>query len=231
MRPEIIQYSTSKWATLAARYVQAVLSEKVALNEHPNVILTGGRSAERLMLAWAELPDFAQTHNIEFFFGDERCVPPEHGESNFGLAMRTLFRFGIPKGCVVHRIEADSKDKYSAAERYAEILPERIDLLLLGVGEDGHIASLFPGSTAMQETRKVVAVTGPKPPAQRITITPVVINQAKSIVVLASGDGKRAPLRDVLHNSVSPEQCPARMVQHATWLIDFDQPVLEPPRK
>lgn len=225
MQPEIIQHPTSHWADLSARYVQAVLFEKSVLNYRCAVMLTGGRSAERLMLSWADLPDFAQLNNIDFFFGDERCVPPEHEESNFGLAMRTLFRFGIPAGCVVHRIKAESRDKDLTADLYAKLLPDRIDLLLLGVGEDGHIASIFPGSSALNETRKVVPVIGPKPPAERITITSTVVCQSKSIVVLASGEGKLAPLKGVLVSSASAEQCPARLAQHATWLIDFDRPV------
>jgi 6-phosphogluconolactonase len=227
MQLEIIQYPTSHWANLSARYVQAVLSEKSALNDRCAVMLTGGRSAERLMLSWAKLPDFVQLHNIDFFFGDERCVPPEHEESNFGLAMRTLFRFGIPTGCVVHRIKAESRDKDLVAKLYAKLLPDCIDLLLLGVGEDGHIASLFPGSTVLNETRKVVPVIGPKPPAKRITITSAVIGQSEAIVVLASGIGKLASLKGVLCSSTSVEQCPARLAQHATWLIDFDRPVSE----
>lgn len=177
------------------------------------------------MLSWSELADFAQLDNIDFFFGDERCVAPQHEESNFGLAMRTLFRFGVPKGCVVHRIKAESRDKDFAAKLYAKLLPDRIDLLLLGVGEDGHIASLFPGSSVLNDTRKVVPVIGPKQPAERITITSAVIGQSESIVVLASGEGKLASLKSVLHSSASVEQCPARLAQHATWLIDFDRPV------
>ena len=225
MQPEIIQYSTSHWANLSARYVQAVLSEKSAINDRCAVMLTGGRSAERLMLSWAELPDFAQLNNTDFFFGDERCVPPEHEESNFGLAMRTLFRFGIPTGCIVHRIKAESTDKDLVAKLYAKLLPDRIDLMLLGVGEDGHIASLFPGSSVLNETHKVVPVIGPKPPAERITITSTVIDQSETIIVLASGEGKLASLKGVLCSSASVDQCPARLVQHATWLIDFDRPV------
>lgn len=225
MQPETIQYPAIHWANMSARYVQAVLSQKSALNDRCAVILTGGRSAERVMFLWAELPDFAQLNNIDFFFGDERCVPPEHEESNFGLAMRTLFRFSIPTGCVVHRIEAESGDKDLVAKLYAKHLPARIDLLLLGVGEDGHIASLFPGSHVLNETRKVVPVIGPKPPAERLTITPAVIGQSESIVVLASGEGKVASLKDVLCSSASPLQCPAKLAEHATWLIDFDRPV------
>ena len=93
----------------------------------------------------------------------------------FGLAMRTLFRFSVTKGCPVHRIKAESSDKDLAASCCAELLPDCIDLLLWGVGEGGHIASLFPGGAALHETRKVVAITGPKSPVERITITPLVI--------------------------------------------------------
>lgn len=224
MQPEIIQYSTSQWSNLSAMYVQSVLSEKMTLNDRCTVMLTGGRSAEKLMMAWAKLPDFAQLRNIDFYFGDERCVPPEDNESNFGLAMRTLFQFGIPEGCAVHRIEAETRYNNRAAKLYAELLPKRIDILLLGLGEDGHVASLFPGSTALQETRKVVTVTGPKPPYERITITPRVIDQAESVVMLASGKGKLVPLKNVQCSSVSVDQCPAKFAKQATWLIDFDLP-------
>jgi len=224
MQLEIIQYPSNRWAILSARYVQSFLSEKSVLKDRVTVMLTGGRSAMQLMLVWAELPDFFQLRNIDFFFGDERCVKPIDEESNYHLAMQTLFRFGIPKGCVVQRIKAESSDRDLAAKLYSELLPDCIDLLLLGVGEDGHIASLFPGSAALHEARKVVAVNGSKSPFERITITPAVIDQSESIVVLASGEEKLAPLLDILNGSVSVEQCPARLVQHATWLIDFDRP-------
>lgn len=92
-------------------------------------MLTGGRSAEHLMRAWLKHPDFAELHIVDFFFGDERCVLPEDYESNFGLAMRTLFRFGIPKGCVVHRMEADLVDIETAANRYSKLLKDHIDIL------------------------------------------------------------------------------------------------------
>jgi len=226
MLPEIIKYPVNHWAELSARYVQSVLSQKSALNDRCVVLLTGGRSAESLMLAWAQLPEFAHLDNIDFFFGDERCVMPSHEESNFGLAMRTLFRFGIPSGCVVHRIKAELREKELVANHYAELLPDYIDMLLLGVGEDGHIASLFSGGSFLKENRKVISVIGPKPPLERITITPRVIDQSESIVVLASGEEKSAPLKDVLCSSVSSEQCPAMLVRHATWLIDFDRPLL-----
>ena len=77
-------------------------------------------------------------------FGDERCVPPDHDESNYGMAMQTLFSHGVPIECSVFRMEADAIDIEAAEQRYADLLPDSIDVILLGVGEDGHIASLFP---------------------------------------------------------------------------------------
>ena len=113
------------------------------------------------------------------------------------------------------------------AKIYAKILPDRIDLLLLGVGEDGHIASIFPGSSVLEEKRKVVPAIGPKPTAERLTITPAVIGQSECIVVLATGEGKLDSLKGVLRSSASAQKCPSKLVQHATWLIDFDRPVSE----
>jgi 6-phosphogluconolactonase/glucosamine-6-phosphate isomerase/deaminase len=114
------------------------------------------------------------------FFGDERCVLPDNAESNYGIAMQTLFLHGVPVRCAVFRMGADAADREAAAQRYADLLPDSIDVLLLGVGEEGHIASLFPNSASLQERkRRVIPITGPKPPFERLTITPPVIAQAK----------------------------------------------------
>jgi 6-phosphogluconolactonase len=122
-------------------------------------------------------------------------------------------------------------DRDAAAWRYDEALPEKMDVLLLGVGEDGHIASLFPGNEAMNEAgRRVVAVVGPKLPCERLTITPPVIKQARSIFVLATGAAKAAVLNELLavpDNAVV--MLPARLVLHATWLLDTALPEAVPP--
>ena len=89
---------------------------------------------------------------VSFYFGDERCVTPDHAESNYGMAMKTLFPQSVPTGCAVFRMEADTADQEAATQRYAYLLPDLIDVLLLGVGEDGHIASLFPNNAALKES-------------------------------------------------------------------------------
>jgi 6-phosphogluconolactonase len=189
-------------------------------------MLTGGRSAERLYRVWSELPDFQSLKGVRFYFGDERCVPADHPESNYGVVMRSLFQRGVPAGCSIFPMDGADPDRDAAARRYDEALPEKMDVLLLGVGEDGHIASLFPGSEALHETgRRVVPVVGPKLPRERLTITPPVISRAGSIFVLAAGAAKAAVLSDLLAAPGNDAlKLPARLALHATWLLDTALP-------
>jgi 6-phosphogluconolactonase len=160
---------------------------------------------------------------VQFYFGDERCVPPDHHASNYGMAMGTLFPNGMPKGVQSHRMEADGADVEAAANRYAALLPETIDVLLLSVGEDGHIASLFPHGAALRETvRRVVPVTGPKPPFQRLTITSPVIQSARHVFVMALGEQKRAVYEEALRDPEDIDSIPARLVLNRTWIFDDD---------
>ena len=184
-------------------------------------MLTGGRSAENVYAEWAKFPAFRRLSGASFFFGDERSVSTADPESNFGLAMRTLFSAGVPGDCTIHRMEADCEDIESAADRYEALLPPRIDCLLLGVGEDGHIASLFPHSTALRDSgRRIVPVTGPKYPHRRMTITPSVIRDARAIFVLAPGGAKADVLRVAESAPEDFAAVPARLVLRATWLLD-----------
>ncbi len=149
----------------------------------------------------AELP-------VHFFFADERCVPPDHVGSNFALAQARLF---APLGLAaarVHRLRGDLDPAPAAAEAERELravasaagtLPA-LDLVLLGMGEDGHVASLFRGApAAVTESRAAyVPVVGPKPPPQRLTLTFAALAAARAIWVLVSGDGKAAALAESL---------------------------------
>jgi 6-phosphogluconolactonase len=221
MRPEILQFEITEWPMQAARAVNDCITTILRDQGTCSVMLTGGQSAEYVYMLWHELGFFQQMIGVSFYFGDERCVPPNHQESNFGQAMRTLFKCGIPEDSTVFRMEADNTDHEAATARYGEMLPESIDVLLLGVGDDGHIASLFPGSAALYErNKKVVSITGPKPPHQRFTITPPVIADAKHVFVLAPGTAKAAVLCDAINEPNDFASLPARLVLNATWLLD-----------
>ena len=221
MRPQIKKFEATEWPAQAADLIQDSINAILLERGQCSVMLTGGRSAERLFTSWIRLPIFQQMPGVRFYFGDERCVPPDHPESNYGMAMRTLFNQGIPAGCSVFHMEADGIDREAAALRYEDLLPGNVDVLLLGVGEDGHIASLFPGSVALQEVRRrVVSVTGPKPPYERLTITPPVIAQARLIFILATGAAKAQILVKALQEASDFDSIPARLVLNATWLLD-----------
>ncbi len=138
--------------------------------------------------------------------------------------MQALFQNGVPTGCSVFRMEADAINLEAAAQRYADLLPDSVDVLLLGVGVDGHVASLFPNNVALQERRRrVLLITGPKPPFERLTITPEVITRARSVFVLATGSAKAVMLSAALKNPNDFVALPARLTLGGTWLMDYVQ--------
>lgn len=208
------------WAEGVANTVLAHITNRLREVGHCTVMLTGGRSAAQLYTIMAHHTDFHGLSKVAFYFGDERCVPPDHEESNYGLALRTLFAAGVPAGCTVHRMEGEGPDLEGAADQYASILPDHLDLLLLSMGEDGHIASLFPQSPVLGEINKrVVPVLGPKPPYQRLTITPPVILAARQVFVMALGQQKRAVYESALLNPSDINTIPARLVLNRTWVL------------
>lgn len=224
MHPTILQFAPVAWPEQVANLIQKRLSDILQERGSCSVMLTGGRSAERLYAAWAGLPGFQQMSCVQFYFGDERCVSPEHSESNYGMVMRTLFARGVPDGCSVSRMEAEDINREEAALRYEQGLPQGVDILLLGVGEDGHIASLFPQHAMLKEVvRRVMPVTGPKPPFDRLTITPSVVTQAGAIFVLAAGGVKAQILANALQMPEDFDTMPARLaLKNAIWLLDVD---------
>jgi 6-phosphogluconolactonase len=221
LKPRILVSPDSvSWAGFATdaigRAIRLVLSRKNVCY----VMLTGGRAAERLYRYWSDTATLP-LERIHFLFGDERCVPPDHADSNYALVVRTLFAKGVPSGCSIARMEAENLDREAAASYYEKLLPETLDILLLGVGSDGHIASLFPHSSALRsKQRSVVAITGPKPPHDRLTITPRVISCARSVFVLATGAEKGR----ILAKAVEPPEdfmlLPVRLTLGGTWILD-----------
>ena len=172
------------------------------------VALLGGRIAGRF---YASVVDQAKTsaafNSVHFFWSDERCVPATSQESNFALAYERLFEPLAIADRQVHRVRGEAPPELAAAEAENELrslaclLPEGqpvLDLILLGMGEDGHVASLFPGEAEAVVNSQVVfrPVVGPKPPPQRITMGYPAIAAAREVWVLASGVGKEVALRD-----------------------------------
>ena len=175
--------------------------------------LSGGRIAQRLFQELAgQSSDRAVFGAVHFFWADERCVPPADPESNFAAAQRLLFdplRIGDRQ---IHRIQGELDPAVAAAQAEAELLrivsadAQRqpvLDLVLLGLGEDGHIASLFPGEPDEVRSSSAVyrAVIGPKPPPRRVTLNYAALRAARQVWVLASGPGKERALRDSISDA------------------------------
>jgi len=209
-------------ASAVAERMAAALSAAVAARGRADVALAGGttpRRAYELLAArhGAKLPWPA----IHVWFGDERCVAPDDRESNFAAAHSALLSKVALPPANVHRMAGERSDADAAAADYERELPAALDLLLLGIGQDGHTASLFPGSPALAETmRRVVAVVGPKPPPRRLTITPPVIAAAREVVVAAAGADKSAAVARALAPGATPDDVPACLMAGRDWLLD-----------
>ncbi len=158
---------------------------------------------------------------IDWYFGDERAVPFDHPASNYRLAAEALFA-GRPEALARARpMPADAADAPAAARAYGRLLPDPLDAVILGMGDDGHTASLFPGSPALDERlERVVPVTGPKAPLRRMTITSGVIESARDVLVLVAGPGKAAMLARVLEGPIDVRRLPAQLARDRTWIVD-----------
>jgi 6-phosphogluconolactonase len=182
------------------------------------IALSGGSTPKKLhAILAARGRDAAPWDRIALYFGDERGVPPDHADSNYRMAKETLI--DPLKLTNVHRMEAERADRDRAADDYAKILPAAFDLVLLGMGPDGHTASLFPGTPAENEmNRRVVA--NPVKDSWRMTMTFPAISAARHVRFLVCGADKTAMLSNVLDGP--PNVYPAQRVTSAdlVWLCD-----------
>jgi 6-phosphogluconolactonase len=224
-------------AEAAADVFVAAARQSVESGRPFNVALSGGSSPVRLfkLLAAGPYRDRIPWADVHFFWGDERTVPPDHPDSNFGVADEALLsKLDLPQRNV-HRICAELPDPQEAAADYeAELrrhfgLPEagfpRFDLAFLGMGADGHTASLFPDSEALAERRHLaVALWVEKLGAYRITLTCPVFNSAACILLLVTGEAKAETLRAVLEGAADPPRYPVQLIRPAGgelhWYID-----------
>ncbi|MGH2469761.1 MAG: 6-phosphogluconolactonase, partial [Chloroflexota bacterium] len=161
--------------------------------------------------------------SITFYWGDERCVPPDDPDSNYRMANEALLSH-IPTG-TVHRIRGED-DPHQAAEAYERLLPTGpLDLLLLGMGPDGHTASLFPHTAALKERgRRVTENYVDKLATWRVSLTAPELQRAHQVLFLVAGADKAAALKQVLQGPDNTEEYPSQLLREAaggvTWLID-----------
>jgi len=196
--------------------------------------LAGGSTPRELyrMFAGDSYRDRLPWQAMHFFWGDERHVPPDHPQSNYRMAREAMLDAVPVPAANIHRIVSEESDAEQAAARYEAELRAffalapgerpRFDVVLLGLGKDGHTASLFPGSAAVREReRLVVAPWVPAFNSFRITLTPPVLNHARGVVFLVSGAAKAEALRAVLEGERDPDRYPAQVVEgNRLWMAD-----------
>ena len=225
-------------AAAAAEAFVGAVGEAVGARGRAVVALSGGSTPRRMgeLLATPGYRDRVAWDAVDVFWGDERWVPEESPESNAGVARRTfLDRVPIPADRV-HPFPTVGLEPEAAARAYEETLRSVtgqragvpvLDLVLLGMGEDGHTASLFPGTAAVREREAlVVAHRVPKLDAVRLTLTPPVLNAGRRVVFLVGGAGKAETLASVLEGRERPDELPAQAIRPGAgrllWLVDRD---------
>lgn len=219
-RVERIRAGANALPELAAKEISAALALAVKTRGQASFCLAGGTTPRATYEALATIAN-VPWDSVSVFFGDERCVAPDHADSNYKLAQEALFnRISLPAQNI-HRMRGEDSDRDAAARAYDLSLPDTLDVLVLGIGEDGHTASLFPGSAALEEReRRVLPVIGPKPPPERLTLTPPALETARLVLMLAAGGGKAAAVARALEGALDIARCPAQLVRNAVWLMD-----------
>lgn len=219
----------------AAEEIAHFAGEAICTHAEFNFCLTGGSTPAatyellatrfRLSVDWKE---------VQFFWGDERCVPPGDQASNFGMANRTMLEKLALRPEQIHRMRGEDPPEQAASEYEDEIRRcfsiakedwPRFDLILLGLGANAHIASLFPGHPALHEAERLaMAVTVEAEQPHRVTLTAPVINHAARVMFIVTGAEKAAAVKAVLEGPRDPDRYPAQLVApedgELLWLMD-----------
>ena len=239
MKPElkIVANAAEMCKIAAAEFVNAATAAVKAKGVF-NVALAGGSTPKALfalMVSDASIKGQVPWDKIAFFWGDERHVPPDHSDSNYRMANESMLSKAPINSSMVFRISGEYPDARKAADEYEQTLIKyfqlsngqlpRFDLVMLGMGPDGHTASLFPGTKALQEKKRLVVSNWVgKFYTHRVTMTAPVLNNAAFVMFTAAGDDKAQPLKGVLEGPQEPEQLPSQLIRPETgrllWLVD-----------
>jgi 6-phosphogluconolactonase len=224
-------------ADAAANYISRLGMQAQTHHGHFSLALSGGNTP-RLTYETLAAPDYGREVDwtkTHFFWGDERCVPMTHPDSNLHMAKQALLNFLPTPVPNIHRIQGEIEPT-QAAENYDKLLRDfflrrlnlkqpRFDLVLLGIGTDAHTASLFPNSPALRETERwVVAEHVDKLDAWRVTLTPLALNAARHVLFIVTGENKAEALHNILKGERRPLLYPAQSIQPSdgdvVWMVD-----------
>jgi len=211
-------------AAHAAQRFAAIVGEAVRLRRRALVALTGGTTPRRMYRMLGQDPHRVPWRSVHVYWGDERCVPPDHDDSNYGMAREALLAHVPIPETQVHRMRGERPPDQAAAD-YERELPGTFDLMLLGLGDDAHLASIFPGSPVLDETEhRVAAPWVPHLAAYRLTLTPPALLDARKILVIVAGAHKAPAVRAALNGPDATGRWPAQILRRAPdrveWIVD-----------
>ena len=206
-------------------YLTKFIEECIHGNQNKSIMLTGGRSAKILYQNYHKNNKNKVIKNVSFFLTDERHVMSDSTESNQRLIEENFIsELQLSSNSSFNTFDISEDNPELICNSYESLLPTQIDLMILSMGEDGHIASLFPHSDVLKENNKnILSTFCPKPPPKRFTITPKVINNAKEIFILCFGDEKRKKFEEALMKPDDYNSIPARLVLNRNWIFDIDE--------
>jgi 6-phosphogluconolactonase len=231
----VIYPDTNTLSHEAAQYIVRLANEAIVSHGRFSIALSGGSTPRVLYGLLGDEPYRNQINwsQVEIFWSDERCVPPDSSDSNYQLAQEVLFSKLSISASQIHRMPADKPDRDAASLEYTQEMQRAFgtdgipsfDLLQLGMGPEGHTASLFPHQPSLHEQQRLVMpVNVPKPPPPRLTFTPPLLNAAKHVLFLVTGADKADAVQAVLEGGYQPEEYPAQIVRpphgDVTWMLD-----------
>ncbi len=219
----------------AAQYIVRLANESIVSHGRFTLALSGGTTPRKLYGMLGDEPYCSQIDwaLVDIFWSDERCVPPDSEDSNYLLAQQVLLNKIPIAAAQIHRMPADEPDRDAASQAYTDEMRRvfatngipSFDLIQLGMGPEGHTASLFPHQASLHEQQRLVMpVSVPKPPPPRLTFTPPLLNAAHNVLFLVTGADKADAIQAVLEGAYNPDEYPAQIVRptngEMVWMLD-----------
>ncbi|MFL5624993.1 MAG: 6-phosphogluconolactonase [Ktedonobacteraceae bacterium] len=226
---------TNTLSQQAAQYIVRLVQESIVTRGRFSIALSGGSTPKVLygLLGSEPYRDQIDWSKVDIFWSDERCVPPDSPDSNYAMAREVLLSRAPLSPQQVHRMPAERPDHDAAAQAYEHEIKQSFDtsgipdfdLIQLGMGPEGHTASLFPHQASLHEQQRlVIFVTVPKPPPPRLTFTPPILNAARHVLFLVTGAEKADAVQAVIEGDYQPEEYPAQIVRptdgEVVWMLD-----------
>lgn len=217
---KLLTFQNKCWTHNFVNVINTEIDKILSNKNICNIFLTGGRSAEHFYKIWASTLN-TRVDKINFYFGDERCVSSDSKDSNYNLVFKDLFKKNIKSNFNLYRIEAEKEDLQQVIFNYKQILPSKPDIILLSLGEDSHIASLFPYQNNYKNHDDLIITNSNLHNFKRITINYNYINKADLIYCFVIGKKKGIALRKIIEDENDLDCLPGKFILNkATWITD-----------